>query len=237
MASYSPVLKRVLLKLSGESFGTKEPFELCYIQHIVEEMAKAQNQGTEIAVVMGGGNIVRGAVLEKRGILRTTGDDMGMMATVINALVLHELLKTKGIESRIITARFVEGIGEIYNQEQCLQYLDKKNIVLFAGGTGHPYFTTDTAAALRAVEIKAECLLKGTKVDGVYDGIENIGKSQKFDYLTYNQVLANQYRVMDLTAITFCMEYQVPIRVFNLMKPENLLRIIQGESIGTLIGK
>lgn len=237
MTNRSPVLKRILLKLSGESFGTKEPFELSIIESIVEEISKVYHQGVQMGIVMGGGNIVRGAMLENRGILRNSGDDMGMLATVINALALRELLKAKDVKSCIVTARAVEGIGECYNHERCVHLLEQGSLILFAAGTGHPYFTTDTAAALRAVEIGAQCLLKGTKVDGVYDGVENIGKTQKFDYLTYEQVLSNRYRVMDLTAVAFCMEYQLPIRVFNLMKPENLLRVVYGESVGTLIGK
>jgi uridylate kinase len=205
------------------------------IQHIVDEVVKIYDHGVEIGMVMGGGNIVRGATLEKKGIPRTTADDMGMLATVINALALSELLKMKGAKTAVVTTRLIEGIGEVYQRERCLEYLKNKTILLFTGGTGHPYFTTDTAAALRAVEIGAQCLLKGTKVDGVYANYSaDMSQAYKLDFLTYQQVLQEQYRVMDLTAITFCMENNLAIRVFNLMKPGNLLRAIQGE-IGTLI--
>lgn len=228
-------LKRILLKISGESFGTHEPFEFSHTDFIVEQIAQVYMQKIELAVVMGGGNIVRGAVLEQRGIPRVTGDCMGMLATLINALVLSKLLEARGVKTRIVTSLAVEGIGEVYNHERCLEYLDRGIAILFATGTGHPYFTTDTAAALRALEIKAQCLLKGTKVDGVYSG-DNISQAHKFDRISYREILENQYHVMDLTAVAFCWEHHIPIRVFNLMKPGNLMRIIEDESIGTSIG-
>lgn len=235
-SSLLPV-KRILLKISGESFGTEQPFELSEIDRIVDEIVDIYHHDIEIAIVMGGGNIIRGASLEKRGIPRTTGDDMGMLATVINALLLQELLCKREAKSCVITARSIEGIGEIYQCAKCLAYLAQKTILLFAGGTGHPYFTTDTAAALRAAEIDADCFLKGTKVDGVYEGYapDDSSKGRKLDILTYEAAVSKQYGVMDLTAVTFCMEQKIPIRVFNLMKPGNLLRAVRGE-IGTFIG-
>lgn len=228
------VLTKILLKISGESFGRKEPFHFSEIDAIVEQMVEIHHKGVHVGVVMGAGNIVRGAALAKRGIPRTTGDEMGMLGTIINALALSELLEARGVNTRILTTRVVESIGECYQRERCHRYLEEGSMILFAGGTGHPYFTTDTAAALRAVEMGAQCLLKGTKVDGVYSG-ENIEESHKFDRLSYQQVLDNRYRVMDLTAVAFCMENQLPIRVFNLMKPGNLLRVVAGENVGTLI--
>lgn len=230
----SPILKRILLKISGESFGTDEPFQLARVADIVAQMAELHREGVQLGVVMGGGNIIRGSALEQKGIPRETGDAMGMLATVINAMVLSELLEAKGIPNRIITTRTVEGVGECYQLSRSLKYLEDGNLLLFAGGTGHPYFTTDTAAALRAVEMRAQCLLKGTKVDGVYSG-EDIARSQKFDRLTYQEVLEKRYRVMDLTAVAFCMDNHIPIRVFNLMKLENLRRVVYGENVGTLI--
>jgi uridylate kinase len=229
-------VQRILLKISGESFGSKEPFEMLHVDHIIHDIVDAYNQGVEMGIVMGGGNIVRGAVLEKKGIPRTTGDEMGMLATVINALILRDLLRLKGIKAAIINARLIEGIGEAYQRDKCLDYLASKTILLFAGGTGHPYFTTDTAAALRAVELEAQCLLKGTKVDGVYENYSpDLARARKLDILTYEKAIRARYQVMDLTAIAFCMENRMPIRVFNLMQPGNLLRAICGE-IGTWIG-
>lgn len=226
---------RILLKISGESFGSKEPFELSLVDHIVHDIVEACQQGVEMGIVMGGGNIVRGAVLEKKGIPRTTGDDMGMLGTVINALALRDLLHAQGIKTAIINARHIEGVGETYQRNKCLDYLAAKTVLLFAGGTGHPYFTTDTAAALRAVEIGAHSLLKGTKVDGVYENYSpDMVKARHLDTLTYEKAIRERYQVMDLTAIAFCMENRMPIRVFNLMQPGNLLRAIRGE-IGTWI--
>ena len=228
-------LNRILLKISGESFGTEEPFCLSHIDSIIAEMVEIYHAGVDFGVVMGGGNILRGSALEKRGIPRNIGDEMGMLATVINALLLSELLKSQKIKVAIITPRMIEGIGESYQPQRCLDYLENHTVLLFAGGTGHPYFTTDTAAALRAVEIQAQCLFKGTKVDGVYANYTSDEcRGCLLDVLTYQQVLAEQYKIMDLTAIALCMENRLPIRIFNLIQPGNLLRAIKGE-VGTLV--
>lgn len=232
-----PAYARILLKISGESFGTPDDsFSLSEMDRIVDEIVAIHKQGVEIGIVMGGGNIIRGAFLEKRGIHRTTGDSMGMLATVINAVLLQELLRAKGAKACILNARHVEGIGEPYRREKCMEYLAAKSIVLFAGGTGYPYVTTDTAAAIRAKEMEAECLLKGTKVDGIY---KNYGsqKKQKIDFLTYEEALQERYGVMDLTAFAFCLENKIPILVFNLMEAGNLQKIISGKTIGTLVAK
>lgn len=230
-------LRRVLLKISGESFGSPEdPFESEKTGRILDEVAEVHRQGVELGMVMGGGNILRGAALERKGFPRAAGDAMGMLATAVNAVYLSELLAERGVRSRILTSFEIQGIGEFYRHDACREHLRNGCVVLFAGGTGHPYFTTDTAAALRAAEIGAECFLKGTKVDGVYSG-EDIPRSTKFDFLTYAQAIENRYRVMDLTAVSFCMENRIPIRVFNLMQPGNLLRIVNGEHVGTLIGE
>lgn len=229
--------KRILLKISGESFGIGVS-DLAQAKKIVEEIVEVYKQKVEIGLVVGGGNFIRGANLEKAGIARATGDYMGMMATVMNALLLQELLQKQGAYARVITARTMASIGEVYNQERCLRYLQEGQILIFAGGTGHPYFTTDTAAALKAVEIAAECLFKATKVDGVYDDDPMVNpQAHKFDFLPYSQVLSEKYRVMDLTAISFCMENKLPIRVFDLMTRGNLSRSLCGEKLGTLIAE
>jgi uridylate kinase len=236
MPSATTTSSRILLKISGESFGTKESFTLPLLQSISDEIVEASRQNIELGIVMGGGNILRGAVFAEKGISRGVGDDMGMLATVINALLLSELISSKGVKVRIITARYIAGIGELFEQKRCLEYLANQFILLFAGGTGHPYFTTDTAAALRAVEIHASCLLKGTKVDGVYENYSSTNplQAREIASLTYQKILLERYQVMDLTAVAFCMEHHIPIRVFNLMQPGNLLRAVRGE-IGTWI--
>ncbi|NUM34870.1 MAG: UMP kinase [Candidatus Brocadiae bacterium] len=226
--------KKILLKISGESFGNGlSSFESA--TNIVKEIAQLHKQEVQIGLVIGAGNIVRGSYLEKQGIARVAGDDMGMLATVINSILLQELLQKEDVPSIVLTPKMIEGIGEVYNHRKCLEYL-KKNIIIFSGGTGHPYFTTDTASALRAVEMQAECFFKATKVDGVYDDdpIKN-PKAHKFDFLTYQDILSRQYRVMDLTAISFCMENSLPVCVFDLMTYGNLTRAIKGENPGTWI--
>lgn len=228
--------KKILLKISGESFGNGlSSFEGA--KNIVKEIAQIHLQKIQIGLVIGAGNIIRGSYLEKQGIHRSSADDMGMLATVINALLLQELLYKEGCPSYIFTPKMIEGIGEVYSYRRCIDVL-KENVVIFAGGTGHPYFTTDTASALRAVQMEAECFFKATKVDGVYDDdpIKN-PQAHKFDFLTYQEVLTNQYRVMDLTAISFCMENQLPVCVFDLMTYGNLSRALKGDNPGTWISK
>ena len=228
---------KILIKLSGESLGNNGEFHLEKVQHILEEIAELHNMGVQIGIVLGGGNFIRGSQLQQLGIPRQVADDMGMLGTVINALLFQELLLQLGQKAEIFTSREIQGIGQIYHYRNVEASLQKKNILIFAAGTGHPYFTTDTGAALRAVEIGAECLFKATKVDGVYnDDPKKNPNAVKFDTLTYNQVLTEKYKVMDLTAVSFCMENQLPILVFDLVKPGNLLQAIQGENVGTLIG-
>lgn len=228
--------KRILLKISGESFGGNQTFCLETARIIVREIAELHRHNIGLGLVIGGGNIVRGGVISKSGIDRGVGDAMGMMATAINALLLQELLLQEDVPAKVLTSRTIEGVGELYQRSKCLEYIKNNQTIIFAGGTGHPYFTTDTAAALRAVEISADCLLKATKVDGVYDDdpVKNPG-AKKFDHLTYNQILTGKYHVMDFTAISFCMENQMPIRVFDLMGSGNIMKIMHGESIGTLV--
>ena len=228
--------QRLLIKLSGESLGGKDPLDLEKAHAIATEVAQVRDKKIKIGIVIGGGNIIRGVALQKHNIARVMGDSMGMMATVINTLLMRELLLQQGCQARVITACSIEGIGEVYHHLKVMEYWEQGEILLFAGGTGHPYFTTDTAAALRAVEISAQCLIKATKVDGVYDSdpVTN-PQAKKFDTLTYQQVLANRYKVMDLTAISFCMENKLPIQVLNLTQKGNLLLAVSGEKVGTLI--
>jgi len=230
--------QRILLKISGESFGGNQTFCLDTSHTIIQQISQLHQQKIQIGLVIGGGNIIRGGIIAQSGIDRAIGDDMGMLATTINALLLCELFRKEGVPARVLTTRSFEGIGELYQYPQCLKYLAAGEILIFAGGTGHPFFTTDTAAALRAVEISAQCLLKATKVDGVYDDdpIKN-PKAKKFDFLTYNQVLTGRYHVMDFTAVSFCMDNHLPIRVFDLSGKENLLKIVRGENIGTLVAE
>jgi len=235
MSSRGP-FKRILLKISGESFGRETPFEMDCIHEIAKEIVATQETGKQVGIVVGGGNIVRGAQLQTRGIQRVVGDYMGMLSTVVNALALEDILKDLGAAATIMTARRFEGIGEPYHREDCLNYLNEGHIVIFAGGTGSPFFTTDTAAALKAAEIKAEVLFKATKVDGIYDkDPSQHDDAVKFDFLAYQEVLAKRYKVMDSTAIAFCLENKIPVLVFNLMVSGNLTKAAAGEEIGTLV--
>ncbi len=228
--------KRILLKISGESFGTKQAFEMSKIHEIASEIAATRRAGVEIGIVVGGGNIVRGATLQQAGIDRTVGDSMGMLATVVNGLALENILQNLDIDATVMTSRTIEGMAESYNYQRCLDHFKKGRVVIFAGGTGSPFFTTDTAAALKSVEIKADIFFKATKVDGVYEADpKKVENAKKFDVLTYQQILSEQYRVMDATAVAFCRENNMPLLVFNLMEPGNLLRAVSGEQIGTLI--
>ncbi len=228
--------KRILLKISGESFGSETPFDMKWINGIAEEVKEAHLANKEIGIVVGGGNIVRGSELQKHGIKRPVGDYMGMLATVINALALQDILGNLGVESAIMTARKIEGVGETYHFQKCSNHLKNNKILIFAEGIGSPYFTTDTAAALKSVEIGAEVFFKATKVDGVYERDPKVDPSaKKFDFLTYEDVLLNRYRVMDSTAVAFCLDNNMPILVFDLTANGNFLRASRGENIGTLI--
>ena len=229
--------KRILLKLGGEAlsgpqdFGIK-PERAQAIAHQIKEIKK----GVEIGVVIGGGNIFRGDIGSKHGMDRTTGDYMGMLATIINALALQNALEHISVQTRVQTAIEIERIAEPYIRRRAIRHMEKGRVVIFAAGTGNPYFTTDTAAALRAVEIDAEVLLKATKVEGVYsdDPLKNPG-AKKFKVLKFIDLLDRGLKVMDSTAISLCMDNKLPIIVFNLNKEGNLKKIIEGKSIGTLI--
>ena len=230
--------RRILLKLSGESLMGERSFGIDseVLEKIAGEVEKVASLGVEIGLVVGGGNIYRGLSARKQGIDRVTGDQMGMLATVINSLAVQNALEKKGIQTRVQTAIRMEEIAEPFILRRAVRHLEKKRIVIFSAGTGSPYFTTDTAAALRAIEIKADVIIKGTRVDGVYDSDpEKNTKAKMYRELTYLDVLEQDLRVMDLTSITLCQENNLPIKVYNMNRKDNLLNLVKGENIGTLI--
>jgi len=234
-----PGYKRVLLKLSGEALLGKGEWGIDHdvLNGICRQVIAAKKLGVEIALVIGGGNIMRGAIEARReGVDRSTADHMGMLATVINALALQNALEHMGTFTRVMSAIEMHQVAESYIRRRAVRHLEKGRTVIFAAGTGNPYFTTDTAAALRAMEIGADVLLKATKVDGVYtaDPVKD-PTATRFTELTYLEVLKRRLKVMDTTAISLCMDNNLPIVVFNLNKPGNLLRLIKGERVGTLV--
>jgi uridylate kinase len=229
---------RILLKLSGEALGGEMRL---YVDHgvvgdIAKELAEVHEKGLQLAVVVGGGNIFRGGEAAAAGMDRTTGDHMGMLATVINALALQHALEKIGIPTRVQSAIHMAELCEPYIRRRAVRHLEKGRVVIFAAGTGNPYFTTDTAASLRAVEIGAECILKATNVDGVFTSDPKKDKDAKFiKELSYIEMLNRHLGVMDSTAISLCMENDLPIIVFNLRKEGNILRVVSGEEVGTLV--
>ncbi|MEZ4689651.1 MAG: UMP kinase [Ignavibacteria bacterium] len=230
--------KRILLKLSGESLMGNQSFGIDsdVLENISDEVLKVVKLGVETGIVIGGGNIYRGLSAHKQGIDRVTGDQMGMLATVINSLALQNALEKRGIYTRVQSAIKMDEIAEPFILRKAVRHLEKKRVVIFSSGTGSPYFTTDTAAALRSIEVKADVIIKGTRVDGVYDcDPEKFKKAKMIKKLTYTQVLEKDLRVMDLTAITLCQENKLPIKVFNMNKKNNLIKLVSGENIGTLI--
>jgi len=234
----SPPFKRVLLKLSGEALMGELAFGIdpVVLRSIGEEVASVYHHGVQIAIVIGGGNIFRGLESSAYGVGRVKADYMGMLATIINALALGEILERVGVETRVMTAIDMMEVAEPYIRGRAIGHLNKNRIVVFGAGTGNPYFTTDTAAALRAMEIDADILLKATKVDGVYDSDPERNASAKhFRRLSYKEVLEKNLRVMDMTAVSLAMEQGLPIRVFNLRKKGNILKVIAGEDVGSLV--
>jgi uridylate kinase len=230
--------KRVLLKLSGESlmgeqqFGISPEMLVKYSQYINELVEK----NVEVAVVIGGGNIFRGLNAHHSGIERVQGDYMGMLATVINGMALQSALEKSGVKTRLISAIEMNKIAEPYIRRRAIRHLEKGRVLIFSGGTGNPFFTTDSAAALRANEIGAEVILKGTRVDGIYTADpEKDSTATKFETITFGEVIERGLKVMDMTAFTLCQENGLPIIVFNVNNPENLARIIEGEHVGTLV--
>jgi uridylate kinase len=238
----TPPWKRVVLKLSGEAFASEsadETIDGVVVERIAEEIAEVcSDLGTQMAVVVGGGNIWRGATGSATGMDRATADYMGMLATVINALALQDALERQGQPTRVQTAIGMSQIAEPYIRLRAIRHLEKGRVVVFAAGTGNPFFTTDTAGALRAVEIEADILFKGTHggADGVYDADPQLNpQAVRLSKVSFDEVIAMQLRAMDLTAITLCKENSLPIRVFSIMEPGNLRRTLQGDQIGTLI--
>ncbi|MBP7273920.1 MAG: UMP kinase [Saprospiraceae bacterium] len=234
MAKY----KRVLLKLSGEALMGSQSFgiEPTVLKHYCEQIKELVDAGIQVAVVIGGGNIFRGLQAEKTGIDRVQGDYMGMLATVINGMAIQSTLEGMGVYTRLITAIEMKQIAELYIRRRAVRHLEKGRVVIFGAGTGSPYFTTDSAAALRANEINAEVILKGTRVDGIYTADpEKDPAAIKFDTLTFSKVINLGLSVMDRTAFTLCQENNLPIIVFDINKPDNLRRIINGEHVGTLV--
>ena len=235
----SPIYKRVLLKLSGEALMGDQQFGVDpeVATRIATDVSEIQAMGVETAIVIGGGNIFRGLAASARGMDRATADYMGMLATVINALALQDALEQQGTVTRVVTAIEMRAVAEPFIRRRAIRHLEKRRVVIFAAGTGNPYFTTDTAAALRAMEVKAEVILKGTKVDGVYTADPMVDKdATKYASISYLQVLERQLKVMDATAISLCMDNKLPIVVFNLRQAGNVKRVLLGEPIGTTVG-
>ena len=232
--------KRIMLKLGGESLVAEEgDFGLHEdaLKNITEEIKAAKDMGVEIAIVIGGGNILRGASLSSIGIERATGDYMGMLATVINALALQAALEQAGIPTRVQTAIEIQAVAEPYVRRRAVRHLEKGRVVIFAGGTGNPYFTTDTAASLRAMEIGADVIFKATKVDGIYSSDPRIDTDAvKYDELSYIDVLKKGLKVMDSTSVSLCMDNKLPMVVFNFRHRHSIKRVLLGEKIGTMVG-
>ena len=233
------VARRVLLKLSGEAFADPEVgygIDSLTVQRVAREIAEAQANGVEVAVVVGGGNIFRGVSQAAKGMDPATADYMGMLATVINALALRDALEKEEVDTRVQSAITMQELAEPYIRLRAIRHLEKGRVVVFAAGTGNPFFTTDTTAALRAIEINADALLKASKVDGVYDSDPATNASAtKLDEITYMDFIAGELRVMDTTAVTMCKEHKVPIRVFDMTIPGNIVKAVRGDQIGTLV--
>lgn len=234
----TPVYRRILLKLSGEALMGDQQFGIdpLVATRIAKDIAEIQALGVETAIVIGGGNIFRGIAASAKGMERATGDYMGMLATVINALALQDALEQQQVLTRVVTAIEMRAVAESFIRRRAIRHLEKGRVVIFAAGTGNPYFTTDTAAALRAMEIKAEAILKGTQVDGIYTADPVLDKkATKYETISHLKVLERQLKVMDATAISLCMDNKLPIVVFNLKKPGNIRKVVLGEAIGTTV--
>lgn len=233
-----PAYKRVLLKLSGEALGGEQGsgINTSVIKQIAVDIAEVYQQGVQLGLVIGGGNIFRGVAASAQGMDRASSDYMGMLATVINALALQDALEKEDIPTRVQSAIQMAEIAEPYIRRRAIRHLEKNRVVIFGAGTGNPYFTTDTAAALRAMEINADLVMKGTKVDGIYDKDPmKHADAQRFERISYIDVLNRGLKVMDLTAVSLCMDNKLPILSFDLTKKGNILRAVMGEPIGTLV--
>ncbi len=229
---------RILLKLSGEALLGEEPYGIDpkVLGRLADEIIEVVRAGVQVGVVIGGGNIFRGAGLAATGMDRVTGDHMGMLATVMNALAMQDAIEKRGVVARVMSAIKINEVCEDYIRRRAIRHLEKNRVALFAAGTGNPFFTTDSAAALRAVEVGAELLLKGTKVDGVYSADPNKdATATRFDTLSYEDVITRNLGVMDTAAIALCRDHGMPLRIYDMKRPGNLMRIVRGEPIGTLV--
>src|SRR6476646_2521741 len=234
----TPVFKRILLKLSGEALAATQGFGVdpLRIHEIAAELADVHSLGVQIAIVVGGGNFFRGVAEQAKEMDRVSADHMGMLATVINALALQDALEKQDVFTRVMSAIEMNQVAEPFIRRRAIRHLEKNRIVIFAGGTGNPYFSTDTAASLRAMEIKADAILKATKVDGIYDADPMLVKDAKmFSEITYMDVLRKGLKVMDSTAISLCKDNNLPIIVFNLNRHGNIRRVVTGEKVGSLV--
>ena len=233
-----PVYQRILLKLSGEALLGDEDYGIdpAIIGRIANEILEVRNTGVQVAIVIGGGNIFRGAGLAESGIDRVTGDHMGMLATLMNSLALQDALEKAGVDARVMSAISVHDVSEDYIRRRATRHLEKGRVVIIAGGTGNPFFTTDTAAALRAIEVGADIVLKATKVDGVFTADPKIDENAVLhESLSYDEVIEGKLRVMDTNAIVLCRDQGMPIRVFNVFGAGNLISIVRGGKVGTII--
>lgn len=234
----APAYQRALLKLSGEALAGDKSFGLDYkvVEQLADALKEVHDGGVRLSVVVGGGNIMRGAKASREGLDRVAADNMGMLATVINALALQDILEKRGVDTRVMTAIRMESLAEPYIRRRAMRHLEKGRLVIFAGGTGNPYFSTDTAAVLRALEVEAEVILKGTNVDGIYTADPHKDPGASFiTELSFQEALVKQYAVMDATAFGLCMGNNLPIIVFNLNKPGAIKQILQGDRVGTIV--
>jgi uridylate kinase len=236
-----PKYKRILLKLSGEALlgtnkNSSDPFDPKIIEQYANDIKTVTDLGVQVAIVVGGGNIYRGMNESDSGIERAHGDYMGMLATVINGMAMQAMLEKVGVYTRLQSAIKMEQVAEPYIRRKAMRHLEKNRVVIFGAGTGNPYFTTDTAGSLRAIEMKAEVILKGTRVDGIYTADpEKDPTATKYDTISYHECISRNLKVMDMTAFTLCMENKLPIIVFDMNKPGNLLSVVEGKTIGTLV--
>ncbi|MFZ4568638.1 MAG: UMP kinase [Bacteroidota bacterium] len=233
-----PLFKRILLKLSGESLMGDQQFGLnaSVLKRFAEDVSEIYKLGVEIGIVIGGGNFFRGIQAKEQGIDKVSGDYMGMLATVINGIAFQNALEMCGVPTRLQTAIHMQQIAEPYIRRRAIRHFEKKRVVLFGAGTGNPYFTTDTAAALRAIEIEADIIIKGTRVDGIYDSDPELNPDAKrYNEISYQDVLVYGLKVMDATAIALCQDNSLPIMVFNMNEPGNLKRLICGENVATIV--
>ena len=229
---------RVLLKISGEALAGERGFGFDFdtMARIADEIQKVVRAGADVGLVIGGGNIVRGSQLSKMGMDRVSADYMGMLGTVINALAVQDILERKGMETRVMTAIRMEELAEPYIRRRALRHFEKGRVVIFAAGTGNPYFSTDTAAVLRAIQIKAQVIIKATSVDGVYSADPKVDKNAKFyDEISYRDVMLEELKVMDQTAVTLCKENSLPLIVLNIHKPDAIAAAVRGDRVGTLV--